>query len=118
MFIENNPKDNVNNVLETLRPSLKEVKQQSEWPGTIYLGEQPVFVYYYNTDNHAKEVLKQVSNSLHDWLQPNLPEDLSFIKNSKPWLINTSHENGSYILTDDDEEINRIRKINGLIIRL
>ncbi|SPF55746.1 conserved hypothetical protein [Candidatus Desulfosporosinus infrequens] len=98
--------------------SLKEVKEQFEWPGTIYGGKQPVLVYYYDTDKQAKETLKQASNSVHDWVQPNLPEDLSFIKNHVPWLINTSHEYESYIETEDEEEISKIIKIKGLKIRL
>lgn len=110
--------DNINNILEKLQYSLKEVKEQFEWPGTIYFGEQPASVYYYNTDNRAKETLKQVSNSLHDWVQPNLPEDLSFIKNHVPWLINTSHEYESYIETEDKKEIDKIIKIKGLKIKL
>lgn len=109
---------NINHVLEKLQPSLKQVKEQFEWPGTVYLGEKPALVYYYSTDDHAKETLKQVSNSLHDWVQPNLPEDLSFIKNNKPWLINTSHECESHVLTEDREEIDKITKIEGLKIRL
>ena len=110
--------DNIHNVLWELQYSLKKVKEQFEWPGTIYGGEHPVLVYYYNTDKRAKETLKQVSNSLHDWVQPNLPEDLSFIKNHVPWLINTSHEDVSYIKTEDEEEIDKILKIKGLKIRL
>ncbi len=110
--------DNMDNVLEKLKPFLKEVKEQFEWPGTITLCEQPALVYYYSTDNNAKEILKQASNSLHEWLQPHLPEDLCFIKNSKPWLINTSHERLSYILTEDKEDIDRIIKIKGLKIKL
>ncbi|OPJ60259.1 stage III sporulation protein AH [Clostridium chromiireducens] len=109
---------NVNHVLEKLQSSLKEVKEQFEWPGTEYFGEQPALVYYYNTDNHAKETLKQVSNSFHEWVQPNLPEDLSFLKSGTPWLINTAHERESYILTDDKEEIDKILKIEGLKVRL
>ncbi len=62
--------DNMDNVLEKLKPFLKEVKEQFEWPGTITLCEQPALVYYYSTDNNAKEILKQTSNSLHEWLQP------------------------------------------------
>lgn len=110
--------DNIYNILWELQCSLKEVKEQFEWPGTIYGGEQPVLVYYYNTDNHAKEILKKASYSLHDWVQPNLPEDLSFIKNHVPWLINTSHEHESYIETKDKEEIDKLLKIKGLKIRL
>ena len=104
---------NVNHVLEKLKSSLKEVKEQFEWPGTIYFGEEPALVYYYNTDSNAKKILKQESNSLHDWIQPNLPEDLSFIKNHKPWLINVSHESESYIETED--EIDKIMKIENFI---
>lgn len=106
---------NVNHVLEKLQSSLKEVKEQFEWPGTIYFGEEPALVYYYNTDSNAKKILKQESNSLHDWIQPNLPEDLSFIKNHKPWLINVSHESESYIETEDEYEIDKIMKIENFI---
>jgi hypothetical protein len=73
-----------------------------------------VFKCTVNTDNHANEILKQVSNSLHGWVQPNLPEDLSFIKNHTPWLIDTSHEYESYIENEDEEEIYKILKIKGL----
>lgn len=48
----------------------------------------------------AREILKSVTNSLHSWVHPDLPEDLSFIKDVKPWLINTSHEFESRIITD------------------
>ena len=68
--------------------------------------------------NHAKKILKQASNSLHDWIQPNLPEDLSFIKNHKPWLINTSHEYESYIETEEEYEIDKIIKIEDFKVRL
>jgi len=105
---------NANQVLKKLQPSFKKVKEQFEWPGTMCFGEKPAKVHYYNTDNYAKEILKYESNSLHDWVQPNLPEDLSFIKNNHPWLVNTSHENESYILTENKKEIDKIMKIEGL----
>lgn len=104
-------------VLEKLSSSLKEVKEQSEWIGTKLYSET-AFVYYYNTDNEARKIIKEASNSLHSWVQPNLPEDLSFIKNNSPWLINTTHEHESYIKTDDKEEINKILNIEGLSLKL
>lgn len=109
---------NVDYLLEELKSSLKEVKDQYEWPGTFLAGGTPAKVYYYNTDYHSKKILKQVSSSLHDWVEPYLPEDLSFIKNHKPWLINTSHEYESYIETEDEEEIDKIIKIQGLKVRI
>lgn len=110
--------DNLKQVLEQLKPSLKVVKEQFEWPGTTYSGEKPVLVYYYHINNHTKEILKKASNSLYDWIQPKLPEDLSFLKNNKAWLTNTPHENESYIIIDDDETIMKILQIKGLNIRV
>ena len=143
MFLENDPKDNayrdlidlafkvcdtfilvvrkdiflnqnVDYILEELESSLKEVKEQYEWPGTLLAGEKPAKVYYYNTDINARTIIKTVTNSLHSWVYPDLPEDLCFIKNGKPWLINTSHEFESYIITENKEEIDKITQIEGL----
>lgn len=147
MFIENDPKDNAygdlidlafevcdtfilvvrksiffnqntDYLLEELESSLKEVKEQYEWPGTLLAGGKPAKVYYYNTDINARIIIKTVTNSLHSWVHPDLPEDLSFIKNGTPWLINTSHEFESYINTENKEEIDKITQIKGLNVRL
>lgn len=108
---------NADYLLEELKSSLKEVKEQYEWPGIISAGK-PAKVYYYNTDINARIIIKAVTNSLHSWVQPDLPEDLSFIKNGKPWLINTSHEFESYIITENKQDIEKIIQIKGLNIRL
>jgi hypothetical protein len=105
---------NVEYLLEELKDSLIEDKEQWEWCGTKLFGGTPAQVYYYNTDKKARELIKTVTNSLHSWVHPDLPEDLSFIKNGKPWLINTSHEFQSYIITEDKEEIYKITQIEGL----
>ena len=146
MFIQNDPKDNAyrdlidlafevcdtfilvvrkslffnqnaDYLLEELKSSLKEVKEQYEWPGIISAGK-PAKVYYYNTDINARTIIKTVTNSLHSWVQPDLPEDLSFIKDGKSWLINTSHEFESYIITENKQDIEKIIQIKGLNIRL
>lgn len=109
--------DNGKLVLQKLNGSLKEMREQSKWAGTELRGST-AYVYYYGTDNQAREIIKEVSNSLYSWVQPDLPEDLSFIKNGKSWLINTAHERESCILTEDREEINRILNIKGLEARL
>ncbi|MBZ9626413.1 stage III sporulation protein AH [Clostridium sp. FP2] len=108
---------NVDYLLEELKYSLIEVKDQWDWPGTFLAGGAPGQIYYYNTDNKAREIIKTVTSSLHSWVHPDLPEDLSFIKNGKPWLINTSHEFESYIITENKEEIDKITQIKGLSIR-
>ncbi|EIF15425.1 hypothetical protein MY7_3793 [Bacillus sp. 5B6] len=39
---------------------------------------------------------------------------LSFFKDGKEWLVTCSHEEESYIDTEDDKEIQRILSIPGL----
>lgn len=111
------PNDSAKSVLEKLNDYLKEMKEQSEWAGTELL-EHTAYVYHYHTSPEAREIIKEVSNSLYSWVQPNLPEDLSFYKSGKPWLVNTAHEKQSFILSEDKSEIDRIVNIKGLEIRL
>lgn len=109
---------NAESVLESLSAFLSEKKEeQFEWPGTRYFGPKPATVYYFKTHNEAKNIIIEASNSLHSWIQPNLPEDLSFIKNKKPWLTNTSHEAASNLITDDKDEIDKLLKIENLHLK-
>ncbi|MEC3608532.1 stage III sporulation protein AH [Bacillus glycinifermentans] len=105
-------------LLKKLESSLKEMKEQSEWASTILGGNQTAKVYYYYTDENAKNILKESANSLYDWEQPHLPEDLSFFKDGKEWLITCSHEEESYIDTEDDKEIQKILSIPELKVHM
>ncbi|MCB8818907.1 hypothetical protein [Desulfosporosinus shakirovi] len=105
-------------VLDRLSLFLKERRDQLEWPGTrLGVGSKPVSVYYYRTDEEALKILFEVSESLHSWQHPRLPEDLCFLKNHKPWLINSAHESESYFDTDDKDEIEQIMNIENLEVR-
>lgn len=53
--------DNGKAILEKLDVSLKYMKEQWEWAGTQCFGEFPAEVYYYKTDNHAREIIKEVA---------------------------------------------------------
>lgn len=109
--------NSIDKILNDLKDSLIEMKEQSSWvSGKLF--EDVAQVYYYKTTEQAKKVLKNVSNSLHQWVQPNFPEDLSFIKNGNGWLINTAHERESYIETENKIEIDKILSIKGLNVRL
>lgn len=100
------PGENILNLIKDLEPYLREYREQFYWPGTYFSSEATV--YYYNTAKEAKEIIKKYSKSLHTWLQPDLPEDLCFVKNGESWLVNTSHERCSYIYTEEQEEIKRL----------
>jgi len=107
--------DNAKSILDRLKPYLTEIKEQSEWAGTELL-DTTALVYHYRTDAQAREIIKEVSDSLYCWLPPNLPEDLSFYKNGEPWLVNISHEKTSYIRTNEKSEKDMIMSIKGLEI--
>ncbi|MDG3044715.1 hypothetical protein OE903_15155 [Bacillus sp. B6(2022)] len=96
---------------------MKEMKEQSEWASTMLLNNTAK-VYYYYTDENAKSILKEFANSLYDWEQPNLPEDLSFFKNGEDWLVTSSHEEESYIDTENDTELQRILSIPELKVHM
>jgi hypothetical protein len=99
---------NAQTILDKLKGSLIEVKERPREPH--------VFEYHYRTSIEARNLVKKVSVTLYSWLQPGLPEDLGFLKNGKPWLINIAHERYSAILTDDPSEISRIKSLPGLEI--
>ncbi|GGB47146.1 stage III sporulation protein AH [Virgibacillus dakarensis] len=106
-------------VLEELSSSLIKRKKQKEWPSTKLLGwGKWAYVYYYRTDDHAKQVIKKVSKSLYSWEQHNLPEDLSFFIEGKPWLVNIAHESEAYIDTDDRYLLGEIKNIDGIAFEI
>ena len=101
-------------VLESLENSLLSMKEQSSWAGTWLGSGQKAKVYKYRTDTHAKKILTAAADSFYDWQQPNLPEDLSFLKKGKPFLVCTAHENEGYFLTESPYFIEKIMAIEGL----
>lgn len=105
-------------LLKELENSLKVVKKTNEWTGTMLGGGQKAKVYYYHADSHAKKIVKRAASSLYSWLQPDLPEDLSFLKKGEPWLVNIAHEEESYIMTESKYWIGKIMQIEGLDITI
>jgi len=108
--------EDYNQILQRLESSLIEMKEESEWASTILGDGQTAYVYYYNTDNNAKKVVLESSNNLFGWEHPDLPEDLSFFKNNKEWLVTISHEKEAFIYNSDKSELDQINAIKGLKI--
>ena len=106
---------NAEALLDRLQPYVKEMKRQDEWPGTRLLGHY-ADVYYFECNEELKALLLHVSKRLYQWMQPEMPEDLCFLKNGKAWLINSAHERMSVIDTIDRSEILKIREIDGIMI--
>lgn len=105
-------------ILENLKGSFIEMRLDSKWASTVLDSDNEAEVYFYQADESAKKVVKELSNSLYDWCLSNrLPEDLSFLKDGIPWLVNCAHEERSYIHTVNEAEIEKLKNITGLIIR-
>ncbi len=102
-------------LIEELKPYIKEIKKQDEWPGTRLFGHF-ADVYYFDCQQELKELLINKADRLYQWMQPELLEDLCFFKSEEEWLITISHENLGVIKTTDRNEILRIREIEGIMI--
>ena len=66
------------------------------------------FHYYKLSKQIQKLIIK--TGSFANWRNPDLPEDMAFYKNKKPWLYSISHEDIVYINTNDNKLINELEK--------
>lgn len=90
-------------VLKQLLPFFIKKLQLQSWPGTTLL-KGSAWVYFYKLTPHSAKVLLNSVNSLFDWSQPQLPEDLSLMReDGSPWLVSISHERDSYLYLSEDE---------------
>nr|BAA31538.1 stage III sporulation protein AH [Bacillus sp.] [Bacillus sp. (in: firmicutes)] len=103
--------------LKVFNDSFKIMKKESEWASTMLGDEATADVYYFKTDEHAKEIVKSKTKSLFDWIMPSLPEDLSFFKDGEVWMATSSHEKECFLYPKDEEEASRIKSIKGLKVK-
>lgn len=107
--------ENAQQLLKELKPYIKEIKKQNEWPGTKLLGHY-ADVYYFDCKQELKEILIRNTDRLYQWVQPELLEDLCFFKNKNVWLVTIAHEREGRIFPTDHNEIQRITEIEGMLI--
>jgi hypothetical protein len=87
-----------------------ERKVQKEWE-TTKLFEDTAYVFYFHLNNVTREFLKERSNSLFEWISPELPEDLIFYKDGKCLLATCSHE--GFFLVEENIWNSFLLKIRG-----
>lgn len=86
-------------IKHALRPFLVSSIKTDEWPGTKLIGHKAMVRRYRATDESVE--LLQRAGSLYSWLQPNLPEDLSFYASGEViWLASISHERKAWLLDE------------------
>jgi len=92
--------------IEFLRNSQKtllELKQLTEWPGTVTFGEKHA-VYFYKTTEENRKLL-MMNDSIYSWLNPDFPEDLFFIRRGKTFISSTAHEQLGSVILDNEIEL-------------
>ena len=105
-------------VLEKLEPYLIEKNLCSEWPGTRLLDDK-AHVFRYTLNKECALIIQKSSSRLYEWFQPNLPEDLCFLRTYKdPWLVSIAHEKDAYFSLSSEEKnmlIDTIPALSGFI---
>ena len=90
-------------LLARLEPHLIDVAQQSAWPGTL-LYDHTATVYRYRFNFASAQLLKDETDRLYNWVQPELPEDPCILRqDGSPWLITIAHEGFSGLDLDPAE---------------
>ena len=96
-------------ILNRLRPFIIEERRDSRWPGTILL-EPDATIYRFSLNTESVVLLECSADGLYDWLQPERPEDLGFLRpNDTPWLFTSAHEPEGFIVAPE-HEIEWLRK--------
>lgn len=81
----------VDELIVDIGDQLIERKIQRKWE-TTWLGEGTAYVFYFILNDTTAQFLKDHSDSLFDWIHPNLPEDLMFYRDDQCLLAACSHE--------------------------
>lgn len=100
---EDRVRERARSVLANLQPYLLRTEEAGEWPGTK-LPRGTAQVFHFRLNRHSAEILKGSASHLFEWLQPNLPEDLSFLRDDgSAWLTTISHEKQAYFKLSPEE---------------
>jgi hypothetical protein len=98
---------NARDCLERLEPYLISDDVVSEWPGTTLFGDRARMLMY-KTSTPLLRILESRADGLYEWTQPNLPEDLGFLRtDGSVWLASTAHEADAW-LEPEPEELERL----------
>lgn len=101
--------------IESLRKFLIKTEMVSEWPGTKLIGASAKRSTFKVMDETIK-ILRDSANNLSSWIEPDLPEDLSFFTvNGADLLISITHENDFWLSLDSKQEQEFSSELKSLI---
>lgn len=94
-------------LLNRLEPHLIEKTLSSEWPGTVLVGHEAEVIRFKLNDMSLRILLRS-AHGLFEWQQPELPEDLSVLRNDgAAVLLSIAHEE-LWVLALTDRELSQL----------
>jgi hypothetical protein len=108
-------------LLSRLKPFLTSKAESKVWPGTgspdmadheFMVSIEPSSVYRYAYGRQCAGLLKQATDRLYAWLQPELPEDLCLLRaDGSEWLVTIAHEHVSYLCLSSEEHSRLVKAV-------
>jgi hypothetical protein len=98
--------------LDDLSSSLLEMQLVSSWPGTNTNALHSI--YYFEANNHSKEVILRNSSCLTDIIIPYYMDDLTFYTGDDVLFLSVTHENIFMLTLLSDEDFNQFKNILGI----
>ncbi|WP_141431099.1 hypothetical protein [Bacillus sp. 03113] len=103
-------------ILLKFKPYIIETYKTRKWANTITKGPAAT-VYVIEANRNTRKLLQQSAKTLYDWVAPNLPEDLTFIKNNFAWFSCTTHEEFGGFSIRSEHYKKLISQIHGLKVQ-
>lgn len=104
-------------ILASLDPYIVERTKSTCWPGTEIFGAQ-ADVFYFRLEAGSAQVLREATDHLFGWRQPDLPEDLCFLREDRtPWLVTIAHERDGYFVLNEWERRQLVHALPGLRVK-
>ncbi|WP_153731809.1 hypothetical protein [Sporosarcina obsidiansis] len=103
-------------VLDQFAPYMKNSYKTKTFAQTITKGPAAT-VYVIESSPDTLELLIKSANSLYDWVAPQLPEDMTFLKNNFEWFSCTTHEEQAIFSLRSEYYKQLVRNIDGLQVQ-
>ena len=91
-------------LLAALEPYLIRIEQVEEWPGTRLVGGRTSLRYLYRLTPSSLNLALEASNDIFEWVNPNLPEDIHFLRQDGSTVLGSiAQEDAVWLDIGDDE---------------
>jgi hypothetical protein len=98
-------KQTLHRLLQELEPYLQGIVYDNGTRANLFDANVSVPNYYYRICPESKQLIMQAAENLFYWKQPELPEDLSFMRKEEEYFVTNAHEGYAMLFADDKQLI-------------